>query len=145
MKDGLLYARYDAKKGKQPPEGAIPCQDPDPITGHWPHWVRATRPEDVWLREAFSNSLGKSPVEDGTYEAVGPKINGNPEGFTRHVLIKHEGDYNTIPIWEATFHTLSQLLGINSIEGYVFHHNDGVRKCKVKRTDFGLGWPIPKE
>ena len=32
-----LYKRYDAKKGKQPPVGAIPCCDPDPVTGHWPH------------------------------------------------------------------------------------------------------------
>lgn len=38
--DGLFYKRYDAKRGKKPPLGAIPCFDPDPITGHWPHWVR---------------------------------------------------------------------------------------------------------
>ena len=38
--NGELYKRYDAKKGKKPPTGAIPCCDPDPITGHWPHWVK---------------------------------------------------------------------------------------------------------
>lgn len=26
IKDGVFYKRYDAKKGKKPPEGAIPCQ-----------------------------------------------------------------------------------------------------------------------
>ena len=31
---GVLYKRYDAKHSKRPPEGAIPCCDPDPITGH---------------------------------------------------------------------------------------------------------------
>ena len=37
--DGKFYKRYDAKKGKTPPEGAIPCQDaPDPVTGHFPHY-----------------------------------------------------------------------------------------------------------
>ena len=37
--DGKFYKRYDAKKGKTPPPGAIPCCDPDPVTGHWPHWL----------------------------------------------------------------------------------------------------------
>lgn len=38
--DGALYARFDAKRGKTPPPGAIPCDpEPDPVTGHWPHWV----------------------------------------------------------------------------------------------------------
>ena len=27
--NGELYKRYDVKKGRQVPEGAIPCQDPD--------------------------------------------------------------------------------------------------------------------
>lgn len=33
-----LYKRYDVKKGRPVPNGAIPCQEPDAITGHWPHW-----------------------------------------------------------------------------------------------------------
>lgn len=37
--DGNFYKRYDAKKGKKPPVGAIPCDNPDPVTGHHPHWV----------------------------------------------------------------------------------------------------------
>ena len=42
--DGQFYKRYDAKKNKKgvmktPPAGAIPCDDPDPVTGHWPHWM----------------------------------------------------------------------------------------------------------
>ena len=32
--DGEFYKRYDAKRGKTPPEGAIPCCDPDTVTGH---------------------------------------------------------------------------------------------------------------
>lgn len=56
--DGDLYKRYDAKKGKTPPEGAIPCCDPDPVTGHWPHWVKVDleAPGDKWFREAFENA-----------------------------------------------------------------------------------------
>lgn len=32
--DGKFYKRYDAKKERKPPEGAIPCCDPDPVTGY---------------------------------------------------------------------------------------------------------------
>ena len=32
--DGIFYKRYDAKRGKKPPVGAIPCCEPDEITGH---------------------------------------------------------------------------------------------------------------
>ena len=40
---GNFYKRYDAKRNKQgimkiPPASAIPCDEPDPVTGHWPHW-----------------------------------------------------------------------------------------------------------
>ena len=41
--DGEYYKRYDAKQGKTPPFGAIPCCKPDPITGHWPHWIKVDR------------------------------------------------------------------------------------------------------
>lgn len=34
---GKLYKRYDAKRGKTPPNDGIPCDQPDPVTGHWPH------------------------------------------------------------------------------------------------------------
>ena len=53
--NGELYKRYDAKKGKKPPEGAIPCCDPDPVTGHWPHWVKCDKnnPSDRWFFAAY--------------------------------------------------------------------------------------------
>ena len=53
---GEYYKRYDAKKGKTPPEGAIPCtENPDPETGHWPHWVKINpdNPADKWLAMAI--------------------------------------------------------------------------------------------
>lgn len=43
--NGEFYKRYDAKRGKTPPEEAIPCCEPDAITSHWPHWVKVN-PED---------------------------------------------------------------------------------------------------
>ena len=64
--DGVFYKRYDAKKGKRVPDGAIPCGNPDPVTGHWPHWVAVGNgPEDKWFRSAKENAPG--PITDGTY------------------------------------------------------------------------------
>ena len=53
--NGEFYKRYDAKRGKPIPEGAIKCQEePDPITGHFPCWMKVdkNKPEDKWFREA---------------------------------------------------------------------------------------------
>jgi len=46
-----LYKRYDAK-GKSIPDGAIKCQEePDPVTGHFPCFVKCDRdnPSDKWF------------------------------------------------------------------------------------------------
>ena len=73
LTDGRFYRRYDAKKGKTPPEGAIPCCDPDPVTGHWPHWLECDfrNTADNWHLAAFYNAGGFN-LKSGTYEAVGP-------------------------------------------------------------------------
>ena len=53
--DGEYYKRYDCKKDKIPPEGFIPCCEPDSITGHWPGWVKVdeNNPSDKWFAEAY--------------------------------------------------------------------------------------------
>lgn len=58
--NGKFYKRYDAKRGKQPPEGAIPCCPPDPVTGHWPHWVPVDpeNPADQWFIAALPKHPG---------------------------------------------------------------------------------------
>lgn len=124
VKDGQLFARYDAKKGKQPPAGFIPAQDPDPHTGHHPGWVPATRPEDRWIQEA-ANAAGS--LADGTYEACGPKISGkggvNPENLTKHRLIRHGTEMLTdIPINKAG---LVGFFQANNIEGVVWWRSPG--------------------
>lgn len=143
VKDGLLYKRYDAKRGKTPPDGAIPCQEADPITGHWPHWVLVDpkKNEDKYIWEAYENSV---PPSDGTYEAVGPKIGGNNDHVAWHMLFKHGADMIMGNFAFAhTFNGLRELLEKlrPDIEGIVFHHPDG-RMCKIKRSDFGLSWPV---
>lgn len=131
--NGELYKRYDVKKGKQVPEGAIPCQEPDEITGHWPHWVKCSdNKEDKYFFEGFANSVG---APDGTYELVGPKVQGNPEGLDKHYLIQH--GCNIIKILDLSFDGLREYLSKHDIEGIVFHHPDG-RMCKIRKSDFGI-------
>lgn len=133
VKDGVLYKRYDAKKGKTPPEGWIPCEEaPDQMSGHWPGWIAVGEGrEDQWHREAFISSL------DGTYELVGPKVQGNPYNFNKHRLVRHRG-FICDPM-ERTFEGVRNWCVDHYHEGIVFHHLDG-RMAKVKRRDFGLSW-----
>lgn len=145
IKDGKLYKRYDAKKGKTPPQGAIPCQpDPDPITGHWPHWLPCsiTDPADQWYCKAYNNYFDHIPVrfiDDGTYEAVGPHFQGNPYNLERDTLIRHA----SVPIFDLriSYEGIREWLEAHQEEGIVFWY-DGAPVCKIKRSDFGLSWPI---
>ena len=135
--NGELYKRYDAKKGKTPPAGAIPCCDPDPVTGHWPHWVKCDRenPADKWFFAAFDCYSDKV---DGTYEAVGKHFNGNPYNMTEDRLYRHE--YLHLEADLSSFEKIKKYLSDNDIEGIVWW-KDGEPMCKIKRTDFGMEWP----
>lgn len=132
--DGVFYKRYDAK-GKTPPEGAISCGDPDPITGHHPHWVMVdeNNPADKWFAEAYKNAPDKS---DGTYEAVGEHFQGNPYSYKGDTLMRH--GISKVEV-ERTFDGIKKYLSEHYIEGLVFWL-DGEPKCKIKRSDFGLMW-----
>lgn len=143
VRDGKLYRRYDAKKGKTPPAEFEPAQkDSDPITGHWPGWIPVGDGDnDRWHREAWNIDLenGETPA-DGTYELIGPKIQGNAENMVNHVLVKH-GAWIIGPV-DRTFDGIRKYLEwATMVEGIVFHHPDG-RMAKVKRKDYGLPWPI---
>lgn len=141
VRNGRLYKRYDAKQGKTPPAGWEPCEEaPDPHTGHWPGWVPVgISAEDRWHREAFAEFEGGPTDGDGTYELVGPKVQGNPEKFARHRLIPH-GDYilENVP---CDYAGIRAYLSREEIEGIVWYHPDG-RMAKIKRRDFDWPWPI---
>lgn len=137
IKDGVLYKRYDAKHGKTPPPGFDPAQDPDPITGHWPGWIKVGMgKEDRWFMEAVEGYGELSAeFENGTYELIGPKINSNPEGFESHHLIPH--GKHIIEDLPRDFYHISSYLSVAGIEGIVWHHPDG-RMVKIKAKDFGI-------
>lgn len=139
--DGRLYKRYDAKKGRTPPEGAIPCCEPDVVTGHHPHWVLVDKekPENKWFVNAFVNAAAVWPMRDGTYEAVGPAFNGNPYGLEENTLRPHGID--VLRKCPRDFVGIMEYLSMNSIEGIVFW-KDGEPQCKIRRKDFGFDWPV---
>lgn len=141
IENGVLYKRYDAKKGKTPPDGFIPAQEPDPVTGHWPGWIVIPAddkaPENKWHREAFMNTPTEDLAIGGTYELVGPRINGNKDGIKQHLLIPHGNDI--IVNAPVTFDELSAWFAGINIEGIVWHHPDG-RMVKIKKKDFGYKW-----
>lgn len=146
IRNGQLFKRFDAKPGRQLPLGFEPCQDFDPVTGHQPGWVPADScfPGDKWLFAAISGYAEEHglPPEDGTYEAIGPKINGNPEGKFEHTLVRHGSVI--LPDGPRNFHSIRSLLEGLAVEGIVWHHPDG-RMVKIKRRDFGLPWGVTRD
>lgn len=140
--DGEFYKRYDAKAGKKPPEGAIPCCDPDPVTGHWPHWIKVD-PEnsaDKWFVEAYKNRLRETNgyLQYCTYEAIGPHFQSNPYDSEIDILVPHGRRRVDV---DRTFEGVRDWLTNHADEGIVFWLN-GEPVCKIKRTDFGLKWPV---
>jgi hypothetical protein len=135
--EGGWCKRYDCKRGKVPPAGFVPCQEPDPITGHWPGWIKvdADNPADRWVCEAI-RSADVGADGPGTYEACGPKIGGNAEGLERHELFKHGSETCEV---ERSFEGIKNFLTNYFWEGLVFHHPDG-RMAKIHRSAFGLPW-----
>lgn len=137
IKENKIYRRYDYKEGRTLPYGAIPCQDePDSITGHWPHWLLCDRnnPQDKYHFIAFDK---QKEWEEGTYELIGLHEQGNPYNLDTDILEKHgKRILENVP---RTFKGLREYLENHYIEGVVFYR-DTVEMCKIKRTDFGFSW-----
>lgn len=128
-----VSVRREVKAGKQPPEHWTPMTGVDPNTGKQVGWEPYSASGFAKLIEEV---VGDNPdVDDwpeGTYELCGPKVNGNPEGFDRHVLVPHGAEHLMVPL---TFSGLRDWLSRHSVEGIVWHHPDG-RMAKLKRRDF---------
>ena len=142
VRDGKLYKRFDAKRGKTPPPNFEASQEPDTVTGHHPGWVPVgDGPEDQWFRAAFEwpyyskDNKYPAPIPDGTYEMCGPKVNGNQERCLSHTLIAH--DSQECPDCPRDFDGLKAFFEVNDIEGIVWHHPDG-RMVKIKGKDLGI-------
>lgn len=120
IENGLLYKRRELKTGGYDIVGYVKCE--------------VSNPSDRYLFDAFFGA-NEHPA-DGIYEAIGPKIQGNPEQVDHHQLIP-------IPPVESLtgvprdFDGMRGYLRTHNIEGIVFHHDDG-RMAKIKKRDFGF-------
>jgi hypothetical protein len=132
--DGRWWARREVKPGKTAPPD-FDAVSTDPNTGKTVGWEPVEQSSFAKAHaEVMSNVLiDKDDLDAGTYELVGPKINGNPEGLTQHELRKH-GEH---PVGDAPrdFEGLRAFLADFPHEGIVWHHPDG-RMAKLKRRDF---------
>lgn len=141
MFDGTSWwARRAVKPGKQPPEN-FQAVETDETTGKTVGWEPIEQSGFAkWHEQARALGCREwSNFQPATYELVGPKINGNPEGLLSHRLIPHvtadrvvltqRGADMTIYDWLADF--VASYPG----EGIVWHHPDG-RMAKLKRRDF---------
>lgn len=131
IEGGKLYKRRELKNGTPLPHGFVQA-DHDEVTGKIVGWVPvdAASAEDRWHLAAF-----KEGMDDGTYELLGPKIQGNPENLAEHVLLKHSKAEQFFDV-PRTFDGLREWMAGMDIEGIVFHHPDG-RMAKIKKRDYG--------
>ncbi len=144
VRDGKLYKRYTLKRGRTAPESFEPATEVDPNTGKQEDWVPVgDGPGDKWHREAWHRHLHLKrtyKISEGTYELVGPAVQGNPEQWPEHALLLH-GKVSR-PEVPRSFDNLHNYFAKTDIEGIVWHHPDG-RMVKIKGTDFGIARPTP--
>lgn len=139
IRENKLYKRRELREGERPPF-LFEAADFDEETGKTIGWVPVgVGPEDRYFREAFAT---REKWPDGTYELVGPKVQGGVEAKPGmlfeggHQLSCHGVLYpHSKP--PVTFNALRDWLNGRNIEGIVWHHPDG-RMAKIKLRDFGL-------
>ena len=136
IRDGKMFKRCTVKYEDRPPL-YFESVEMDNKTEKGVGWVPVSpdAPTDKWHREAFERPAAADHVwPDGTYELCGPKIQGNPEDFANHVMLRHGAD-----IFKARtprdYDRLRMWLEAHTYEGIVWHHEDG-RMAKIKRRDF---------
>lgn len=121
--------RREVKAGKETPPN-FEAIEHDPVTGKTVGW----EPSDQSGFARYVNEAIYPGIQPGTYELIGPRINGNPENWSDHALIRHGVVALTNPD-PLTFETLRDALLGEPFEGIVWHHPDG-RMAKLKRRDF---------
>jgi hypothetical protein len=135
--NGQWYSRREIKPGKPKPPNFIEV-DRDDVTGKRVGWEPiAGSSHYKWFREVLlEHGLDFAP---GTYELIGPKINGNPEKVRYHQLVPHGIVKFETDGRPQTFETIRDLILTHhtafGMEGIVWHHPDG-RRAKLKARDF---------
>ena len=139
MYDGAWWARRDVKDGKEIPSGFV-ALGYDAETEKTFGWEPIENsPFAKFHAEAVAHmddlALDGFPW-GGTYELLGPKVQGNPEGFEEHTLQFHSLAEEVI-CQKRDYESIKTVLETHKIEGIVFHNPDG-RMAKIKARDFGI-------
>ena len=132
------WARREVKPGKASPPHFQPIET-DPETDKTVGWEPIDQSPFVTAWQDAMQNPETNVLAFGTYELIGPKVNGNPEGRERHELVMHDmaDDLGDVP---TGYDDLRDWLADFDGEGVVWHHPDG-RMAKIKRKDF---W-VPNE
>lgn len=132
VKNKQFFKRREVKKGKAAPNGFIPLST-DPVTGKSVGWipVHFDDPANKYHMEAYGDG-----VSDGTYELIGPCVQGNPENCDKSTLFKHT-HAQVFMLGDRTYNGIRLFLKDLDVEGVVFRHKDG-RMAKIKKRDFGM-------
>lgn len=143
---GNWWARREVKPGRTAPAGFVEVEH-DENTGKTVGWEPIYQSafvkfwDEAWQRQRDSGAV----IEPGTFELIGPKINGNPESLEHHRLIRH--GWTKLSHREflngigRSYDELKRFFqgdmpeSLTGIEGIVYHHPDG-RMAKIKRRDF---------
>lgn len=140
--EGQWWARREVKPGREIPFG-FQSISIDDETGKLMGWEPIGRSSFAkYHAEAVAEAVAvdvEMHFAPGTYELLGPKINGNPDKFAGHLLIRHgwaplrlREDAKTAP---RDYDGLAKWLHARDQEGIVWHHPDG-RMAKIKAKDF---------
>ncbi|MEU1372178.1 hypothetical protein ABZ442_00760 [Streptomyces triculaminicus] len=140
---GEWWARREVKPRRTPPPGYLAVET-DEVTGKTVGWEPIAQSSFAKFHaEALATLAAEAAgtLAPGTYELVGPKVNGNPERKEQHELIAHGGAAQC-DIPERSFTVIrDRVLAFHAsdgCEGVVFHHPDG-RMAKIKARDFRSG------
>lgn len=137
--DGKIYSRYMSRQRKNTPAtvpvDGIPAQpNIDEATQTHPYWVPAEAKGQG--KHHYNAFINQPNLPDGTYELIGPSINGNVEQAAVNTLVPHDADHLLVELpTELSRESLKQLIMSKPWEGLVFRNsNDDM--CKLRRVDF---------
>jgi hypothetical protein len=144
-----VWARREVRPGKATPPGFVEVER-DETTGKvvgWEPWSSSSfarfiaEAQITWAEEHPLPDPWRGDPPSGTYELIGPKINGNPEHANEHRLIPHAQAEQLSEFridGERTFASIRGTVDVYAKQGYegiVWHHPDG-RMAKLKARDF---------
>ena len=128
--DGTWWARREVRPGRPRPPGYRPVTT-DEVTGKTMGWEPIA--QSAYARY-HAEAVPAQALTPGTYELIGPKINGNPEKVDGHELVAH-ADAETFDVPRDLDGLRAWILAHPQYEGIVWHHPDG-RRAKLKYRDF---------